>query len=287
MLDDILWNSDGFGVVDSLLLRSGIKDWWKRDRSPPSSRNTFTFDIYYHNNNSDTNSSPTAYLIIDTDPFEAMSLTRQLFNEFRPFFRMFDDAALRPFAVHHPNRRVRGQEFEDPFESLFSRVSPFGVGRSAKVELTEEGNNYVIQAELPGVKKENLDVTVGDNGRSITIEGRVFARSADSQPQEVGATDATQGPESSAVASHAVEGPSSSSSTAVTHQQQGGSENDAVVQATTSPGQWETRSSFSRTIWLPRPVDSAKVSGKLEDGVLRLEIPKMEEESGRTKINVQ
>lgn len=80
-------------------------------------------------------------------------------------------------------------------------------------------------------------------------------------------------------------GPSSSSSTAVAHQQQGGSENDAMV--ATTPGQWETRTSFSRTIWLPRPVDSAKVSGKLEDGVLRLEIPKMEEESGRTKINVQ
>lgn len=146
----------------------------------PPSRNTF--DTYYHDN-----SSPIAYLIIDTNPLEAMSLTRQLFNEFRPFFRMFDDAAFRPFAVHHhPSRRIRGQEVEDPFESLFSRVSPFGVGRAAKVELTEEENNYVIQAELPGVKKENLDVTVGDNGRSITIEGRVFARSADSHAQEVG-----------------------------------------------------------------------------------------------------
>ncbi|KAG8917264.1 hypothetical protein FRC01_002575 [Tulasnella sp. 417] len=211
-----------------------------------------------------------------------MSLTRQLFNEFRPFFRMFDDAAFRPFAVQ-PSRRFRSQEFDDPFESLFARSSS-SFGRAAKVELKEEGSNYVIEAEVPGVKKEHLDVTVGDHGRSITIEGRVFARSADSQ-QPRSAADATSSSE--LAASQAVQGgDASSSSNAVTQQQQGGSE----VAATASGGQqWETRSSFSRTIWLPRPVDSSKVSGKLEDGVLRLEIPKMadEEEGGRTRINVQ
>lgn len=275
MLDDILWNSDGFGVVDSLLLRSGIKDWWKKDRHPSSSTYPFTSDT-----NNYIDSSPIAYVIIDTAPFKAMSLTRQLLNEFRPFFRMFDDAAFRPFAVQS-SRRFRTQEFEDPFESLFSRSSPFG-GRAAKVELKEEGSHYVIEAEVPGVKKENLDVTVGDHGRSITIEGRVTARSADSQ-QAQSAVDATNASESAA--SQAVEG--GASSTAVTqHEQQGGSE--VSTTAGSSQPQWETRSSFSRTIWLPRPVDSSKVSGKLEDGVLRLEIPKMaDEEAGRTRINVQ
>ncbi|KAG9045208.1 hypothetical protein FS837_006822 [Tulasnella sp. UAMH 9824] len=282
MLDDILWNSDGFGVVDSLLLRSGIKDWWKKDRH--SSSSTYPFTVYSYHNHSNIDNTPTAYLIIDTDPLEDMSLTRQLFNEFRPFFRMFDDAAFRPFAVQ-PSRRFRAHEFEDPFESLFSRSSPFG-GRTARVDLKEEGNNYVIEAEVPGVKKENLDVTVGDHGRSITIEGRVFGRSADSQqPQSAG--DATNASESAA--SQAVEGgASSSSSTVLTQQQQGGTEVSTNVGGQHQQPQWETRSSFSRTIWLPRPVDSSKVSGKLEDGVLRLEIPKMaEEEAGRTRINVQ
>ena len=48
-----------------------------------------------------------------------------------------------------------------------------------------------------------------------------------------------------------------------------------------------SRSSFSRTIWLPRPVDASKVSGKLEDGVLRLTVPKLEEENQRRKITVE
>ncbi|KAG9016370.1 hypothetical protein FRB90_003079 [Tulasnella sp. 427] len=270
MLDDILWNSDGFSVVDSLLLRSGIKDWWKKGRNPSSS-STPSFTLH-----TDSSQPTTTYPILDSDliDLESMSLTRQLFNEFRPFFRMFDDAALRPLATHP---RFRG--FEDPFESLFRENSSFG--RTAQVELKEEGNSYVIEAELPGVKKENLDVSVGENGRSITIEGKVVARSADSQaPAQADAGVAKAAVESSGEATQSsVEG---SSSTALSQPQ----DNGAV--AASGNRQWETRSSFSRTIWLPERVDSTKVSGKLEDGVLRLEIPKMaEEESGRTRINVQ
>lgn len=85
-------------------------------------------------------------------------------------------------------------------------------------------------------------------------------------------------------------GTGSSSSAALTQQQQqqGGTEVSTNAGGQLQQPQWETRSSFSRTIWLPRPVDSSKVSGKLEDGVLRLEIPKMaDEEAGRTRINVQ
>ena len=44
------------------------------------------------------------------------------------------------------------------------------------VDVTEEGNNYVIEAELPGVKKENISVRIGDGGKSVTIEGKVVSR---------------------------------------------------------------------------------------------------------------
>lgn len=35
--------------------------------------------------------------------------------------------------------------------------------------------------------------------------------------------------------------------------------------------------SFSRTVWLPRPVDGANIKAKLLDGVLTLTIPKAED----------
>ncbi|EJT96663.1 hypothetical protein DACRYDRAFT_40408, partial [Dacryopinax primogenitus] len=44
--------------------------------------------------------------------------------------------------------------------------------RSPAVELAEEGNEYVVEAELPGVRKEDLEVSVGEGGKSLTIEGK-------------------------------------------------------------------------------------------------------------------
>jgi HSP20 family molecular chaperone IbpA len=43
---------------------------------------------------------------------------------------------------------------------------------------------------------------------------------------------------------------------------------------------------FSRTIWLPRPVDPNKVSAKLQDGILTLTIPKAEDK-GSVKVDVE
>lgn len=44
-------------------------------------------------------------------------------------------------------------------------------------------------------------------------------------------------------------------------------------------------STFTRTVFLPRPVDPKNVSAKLADGILTLSIPKAEE-VGSVKINV-
>lgn len=63
---------------------------------------------------------------------------------------------------------------DDPFikSSLLTRPA---------VDVTEEGDKYVLEADLPGVKKENLEVRIGDAGRSVTIEGKFVDRRR--QPQ--------------------------------------------------------------------------------------------------------
>ena len=108
-----------------------------------------------------------------------MSLSRQFFRELRPLFRMLEEplgrssfvgpAALTPFS------RSRGNPFAvfgDPF---------FQNSNAPAVDVTEEPNAFVVEAELPGVKKENVDLRIGDNGQSLTIEGRTFFRSAPSE----------------------------------------------------------------------------------------------------------
>jgi HSP20 family protein len=49
------------------------------------------------------------------------------------------------------------------------------------MDVSEAGNTYVVEAELPGVKKENLEVRIGDGGRSLTIQGKILPASEGSE----------------------------------------------------------------------------------------------------------
>jgi HSP20 family molecular chaperone IbpA len=67
--------------------------------------------------------------------------------------------------------------FEDPF------FQPLATARPA-VDITEEAGAYRIEADLPGVKKENVEVRIGDGGRSVTIEGKIVAQRLEDTPTE-------------------------------------------------------------------------------------------------------
>ncbi len=101
----------------------------------------------------------------NTPHSKIMSITRQLLNEFRPLFRMFDE----PFA-RSPAAFSRSPFFDEAFTGFprFSRPA---------IDVREEGNSYIVEADLPGVQKENVEVSVGDGGRSVTIEGKIVTRS--------------------------------------------------------------------------------------------------------------
>ncbi|KAG9085123.1 hypothetical protein FS749_004675 [Ceratobasidium sp. UAMH 11750] len=60
----------------------------------------------------------------------------------------------------------------------------------------------------------------------------------------------------------------------------------AKSDADSTPAESEYRSSFSRTLWLPQPVDGKKATAELADGVLTLRVPKREQvASERITIN--
>ncbi len=66
----------------------------------------------------------------------------------------------------------------DPFEDLFRGffVRPVDLDGSAqqppsiKMDVKEQGDNYLVHAELPGVKKEDIHVVVDGNQVSISAE---------------------------------------------------------------------------------------------------------------------
>ncbi|KAF9077666.1 HSP20-like chaperone [Rhodocollybia butyracea] len=178
-----------------------------------------------------------------------MSIARQLFNEFRPFFRMLEDPITRGPASRY------NSFFNDP---LFA---PAALARPA-LDVSEEGNKYIVEAELPGVPRENVDVRIGDHGHSVTIEGKVTSRSTPS-------TAAGDSAQASSASSGTTE------TTAVTNQT-----NQLSVER-----QLVNNVAFTRTIWLSRPVDGNSVSAQLKDGILTLTLPKSEDK-GSVKVSV-
>lgn len=99
-----------------------------------------------------------------------MSFYDSFFGDFRPFFQLLDEPYGRPSAVSRRGNTNPSSAFDDPFFSAASRM------RTPAVQINEEGDHYVVEAELPGVKKEDVDVRIGDAGRSLTIEGKSVRR---------------------------------------------------------------------------------------------------------------
>lgn len=66
---------------------------------------------------------------------------------------------------------------EDPFFSdwpffrmMWRRAPGEGMAWAPAIEMYEKDNNFVVKAELPGVKKEDVDISVA--GDTLTIKGQ-------------------------------------------------------------------------------------------------------------------
>ncbi|KZW03337.1 HSP20-like chaperone [Exidia glandulosa HHB12029] len=182
-----------------------------------------------------------------------MSITRQFFNELRPLFRVLEDPFFQPAFGTAARSQLGRRGFDQWPRNHIARPA---------VDLTESGNNYIVEAELPGIKKENVEVRVGDNGQSVTIEGKIVTRSpprAQEQEGQVVQSSSTEGKSLPAPETREV----------------------------STERQFVGSTMFSRTVWLPEPVESTKVTAKLEDGVLTVTVPKAEAKQGVHKVEIQ
>jgi len=70
---------------------------------------------------------------------------------------------------------TRLSRFDDMFPDMFRRLMhPTRLGaelpEEIRVDVTENDKEYLVRAEVPGVKKEDIHVSVDDNYVSITTE---------------------------------------------------------------------------------------------------------------------
>jgi len=75
----------------------------------------------------------------------------------------------RGIDVRFPNWFRMDEFFEDFFnDPIFP--SFFADNRGMKVDIKENENEYVLEAELPGVEKENINVELKDDILTISVE---------------------------------------------------------------------------------------------------------------------
>lgn len=117
------------------------------------------------------------------------------------------------------------------FDDLYPDYDGTADKLSMPVELADKKDEYDIQAELPGVKKEDLDIDLNEN--YLTIRAKKESEK-DEHEKCYRRTEFQYG-------------------------------------------------EFSRSIYLPQEVDADKIEAKLEHGVLRLRLPKLE----KTKDSVK
>lgn len=81
-----------------------------------------------------------------------------------------------PFRTLNPLDPFAG--FQDLFGDIDRKLLPRDMERALemRVDLTEDDKNYFLSVDLPGVKKEDIDVSVDGNRVSISAETRREAR---------------------------------------------------------------------------------------------------------------
>lgn len=114
--------------------------------------------------------------------------------------------------------------FESPLSEL-ARASQLLSGWSPSIDLHEDKDNVYIRAELPGMKKEDIDLTLHDGALSISGERR----------------------------------------------------SESTKEARQAHRTERFFGRFQRTVTLPSPVASDRVSAQYKDGVLTVTLPKTEE----------
>ena len=87
--------------------------------------------------------------IVKTEPARVLSTFEEMERRVEDLFRM-------PFSFMEPSRWTRHRMSE------MEGVSP-------RVDVFEEGDNFVVKAEIPGMKKEDIEVNLTDN--MVTISG--------------------------------------------------------------------------------------------------------------------
>src|SRR2546421_9035847 len=164
-----------------------------------------------------------------------------------------------PFREALSLRRAMDQLFEQSF------VNPRGIAAlpsmAAPIDVRDTNNGYEVDVSLPGVRPEDVELTVDQN--TLTIRGR-YSQQNDHENQPQGQMQGQQ-----------------QQSSPQAEQQNGGQQTQQPQSGKTGRHwqghNWLSREiisgSFERMITFPRPLDTNNIQTKFQDGILTIQLP--------------
>ncbi|CDR88685.1 related to Heat shock protein Hsp20 [Sporisorium scitamineum] len=183
-------------------------------------------------------------------------------------FDMFPTSSLRDLMLMNPFAAVAASRPN-------VNAGDYRIWSGPKVDLHEEDTRFVLTAELPGVKKEDLKINVDADRRRITLEGHMKSEYS-AQPSSDTNSNGDQHKNS-----HDANEASGSSTQVAKKDETGGGQVGAVGHALVSE---RVYGSFSRSFTLPPTANLADdLKARFADGLLRLEVPKKKEEHSKTR----
>jgi len=166
-----------------------------------------------------------------------------------------------PFREALSLRRAMDQLFEQSFVN--PSTMPGAQALLAPMDVCETNNGYEVDVALPGVRPEDVEITVDQN--TLTVRGR-YSHQNDYEHQPQGQTQGQQ---------------------QQTQQRDGGQQTQQTQQMQQSQSgkagrhrqghNWLSREivygAFERTVTFPRPIDTNNIQTKFENGILTIMLP--------------
>ncbi|KAG2186190.1 hypothetical protein INT43_002628 [Umbelopsis isabellina] len=145
--------------------------------------------------------------------------------------------------------------------------------RYPATDIRETKDAYVLEAELPGIRKEDVDIEFQDN--TLVLRGKLERTTQHGEPPQAAPATPAESETTQAVES------ASSGDTSVVQK-------DAQTSKDLTPHWWSNEritGSFSRSFTFPGSVQTDAIKAAYKDGVLSITVPKAQKASSRINID--
>src|SRR5207237_7144877 len=169
-------------------------------------------------------------------------------------------------------RRAMDQLFEQSF--VRPNVMPGAAPQLAPMDICETQNGYEVDVALPGVRPEDIELTVDQN--TLTIRGR-FSHQNEHQDQHEGQARDQQQAQAGQTQGQQQAQAGQAQGQQQTQQDGGQQKQQGKMERHQRGHNWLSREivagSFERVVTFPRPIDTNNVQTKFENGILTIMLP--------------